>query len=105
MIQNLIIIRKINLYRNNQWLNTLTVGQHFGQFSLLDKDGRLASAIAETESRVLRIEREDFIEFIRRDPALGVKVVWNILKHLSGAYRELLEQFLVANPTKGDPQI
>ncbi len=101
----LIISGKINLYRNNQWLNTLTVGQHFGQFSLLDKDGRLASAIAETESRVLRIEREDFIEFIRRDPALGVKVVWNILKHLSGAYRELLEQFLVANPTKGDPQI
>ncbi len=97
----LILSGVVNLYRNNQWLMRLEAGKHFGQFSMLDNQGRIATAIAETEVRVLRIERQEFIDFVRRDTALGVKVVWNILKDMSFSYRGLLEKF-IERPGRGN---
>ena len=71
-------------------------GQHFGLFSLIDGQGRLCSAHAETQVRILEIPRDDFLNLLRSDPNLGVKIIWNLLKDLSSVHRQMVARMLKA---------
>lgn len=96
----LIFDGQVGLYRGGTWLTTLETGQHFGLHALLDGKGRLSTAIAESQVRILEISRPEFVELLRTDPNLGVKIVWNLLKDLSSTHRGAVSRLLktVANP-------
>ena len=87
---------KVGLYRGGLWLNTLETGQHFGLFSMIDGQGRMATAVAESQVRILEIGRNEFVELLRREPSIGVKIVWNLLKDLSISHRQVVSRLLKA---------
>lgn len=87
---------QVSLYRGGHWLETLETGQHFGLFSLLDGQGRLVTATAETPVRLLELPRRDVVEFLRREPGTGVKILWNLLKDLSSSHRQLASRLIKA---------
>jgi serine/threonine protein phosphatase PrpC len=99
----LIFDGKVGLYRGGHWLSTLETGQHFGLFSLLDGQGRLSTAIAESPVRLLEIARNDFVDLLRREPNLGVKIVWNLLKDLSFSHRQTVSRLLKALSSNQPP--
>lgn len=92
----LIFDGQVGLYRGGHWLTTLETGQHFGLYSLVDGKGRLATAIAESQVRILEISRGEFVELLRTDPSLGVKIVWNLLKDQSASHRGAVSRLLKA---------
>jgi serine/threonine protein phosphatase PrpC len=102
----LIFDGQVGLYRGGHWLTTLETGQHFGLYSLVDGKGRLATAIAESQVRILEISRGEFVELLRTDPSLGVKIVWNLLKDQSASHRGAVSRLLKAlnedEPAKDD---
>ncbi len=52
-------------------LATLFSGQYFGEMALISGGKRTATAIAETDTEVLIIERADFEEFLKEVPSLN----------------------------------
>lgn len=50
-------------------------GQFFGELSLLDGAPRSATACAMTDTRLLALSREDFVEFLLENPQAGVKIM------------------------------
>jgi serine/threonine protein phosphatase PrpC len=99
----LIFDGQVGIYRNSEWLRTLESGQHFGLHALVDGKGRVATAIAETQVRLLELGRNDVLELLRAYPALGMKVIWNLLKDLSNLHREDIQRLLVHLPPSQDP--
>jgi CRP/FNR family transcriptional regulator/CRP/FNR family cyclic AMP-dependent transcriptional regulator len=50
-------------------------GDFFGELSLLDGDPRVATVVAATSMRAIRIERAAFRRLLRDEPDLGLKVL------------------------------
>lgn len=65
-------------------LSILKTGEVFGELSLLDGVPRSASAIAMENSRVLALNRNDFLDFVRETPEAAMAV----LSVLSGRLRQ-----------------
>jgi len=53
-------------------------GQYFGELALLDGAPRSAGAVATKPSELLVLEREDFVDFIKRDPAAALLIMREI---------------------------
>lgn len=60
----------------------LKPGHHFGEFSLIDGFGRSANAIAETDTRVLCISKDNFDNLCKDNFELGYFLVRNIARRL-----------------------
>jgi CRP-like cAMP-binding protein len=58
----------------------------FGTWALLDDEPRVAGATAEIETRLLRIDREDFIDLL----ADHVQIVQGVLKMAAKRLRRLI---------------
>lgn len=56
-------------------LATLGPGQFFGEISLLDGGPRTATARSQTDSTLMELGRDDFIEFIRRHPSVAIHMM------------------------------
>ena len=56
-------------------LARLGVGQYFGELSLFDGSPRSATVKAVEPATVLKLERNDFMDFIRKDPAAGLIIM------------------------------
>src|SRR3989339_420612 len=93
-------------------LPSMKQGDFFGEISLLDESNRSATAVAVGKTRILGFYRPDFLELLKRDPRLGLKVLLQlsqIIAKLFGIYfvilvalvifymaQDLLTPFLVA---------
>jgi uncharacterized membrane protein len=53
-------------------------GQYFGELALLDGAPRSAGAVATKPSELLVLERDDFVDFIKRDPAAALLIMREI---------------------------
>jgi CRP/FNR family cyclic AMP-dependent transcriptional regulator len=69
-------------------LTVLKKGDFFGEMALLEDLPRSATAIAHSDTFMMEISRENFLRFIDKDPASGVKILFILAKFLSARLRE-----------------
>jgi CRP/FNR family transcriptional regulator, cyclic AMP receptor protein len=59
----------------NVILATLFNGQYFGELSLFDGAPRSATATARKPTRVIRLDREDLVDFVHKSPAAALRII------------------------------
>lgn len=67
-------------------------GQHFGDVEFFDGKPAMLEAVAVAPSTVLTFDRAHFEDLFRRDPVLGVKLLWRFAGALSGRIDEVLRR-------------
>jgi len=55
--------------------NTFHAGQYFGELALFDGHPRSATATAVSPTILMRLERDDFVEFIKKNPTAAISVM------------------------------
>ncbi|MFQ5973897.1 MAG: Crp/Fnr family transcriptional regulator [Alphaproteobacteria bacterium] len=68
-------IRTVSESGKQLFLNILEQGEVLGEIGLLDGRERTAGAMAMEPSRLLKIDRTDFIPFLERHPKLGLRLM------------------------------
>jgi len=66
-------------------LGTLTAGDYFGEMGLITGDPRSTSVRADADAEVLRLERDQFLELFRREPAVAETIIATLSRRLRGA--------------------
>jgi CRP-like cAMP-binding protein len=66
-------------------LTLLKTGEFFGEMALLDDLPRSASVVAAEDSKVLVLTRDQFAEYVRRNPAIGLNVMAELSRRLRRA--------------------
>ena len=69
--------------RAGQPITWLERGSHFGEMALFNNRPRTATITAGERSRVLIMDRARFNELIKKEPLLGVKLLWAFSQVLS----------------------
>lgn len=86
---------KVGLFRKGKRLQTLEEGMHFGELAIVDKAPRSATAIVEeNDTQLLTITRKSFIQLLRKEQGIAVKILWGFLKSMSGRLRDTTEQLI-----------
>lgn len=73
-------------------LAILKPGEYFGEMALIDDAPRSASAIANEASLLVSITKEDFLNLISENNALGYKLLWVFTRTLTDRLRKTDEQ-------------
>ena len=63
-------------------------GQHFGEMALIDRTSRSLTATAGADTRLVVIQRKDFYDLIKREPASAVKLLWAFVQVLGARLRK-----------------
>ena len=59
-------------------------GSCFGEMSLIDgRSTRSASAVANADCEVARLDRQDFLELMGRDKDFAIEMLWGFVRVLS----------------------
>lgn len=82
------------------YLCTIGEGEIFGEAGIFLKTARTANVISLGDSRVLRIHRTDLLNFIKKDPSTGMKILMIIIYGLLKKLRESNQE--LAYERKGD---
>ncbi len=69
-------------------VHTVTEGQVFGEFSLIDGENRSASAICEKDSRMLVLTRDNLEKLFEQKPHIGYHIMRNFSRILSSRLRK-----------------
>ncbi len=77
---------RVRLHRDDSEIAIAKDREAFGSWALLDDEPRVAGAKAETDTRLLRIDREDFIDLM----ADHVQIVQGVLKTVVKRLRSLI---------------
>lgn len=71
-------------------------GQYFGELSLLDGAPRSAAAVAARPTLVLSLERDDFVEFVKRRPEAALSIMHELGERMR-ATNELMTRTVSRN--------
>lgn len=93
----LVIAGAVRLHKAEQEITTARADQAFGTWALFDEETRLLTATASEDSRLLRIDREDFLEIL----ADHVQISQGILKTLAGRLRNIVDRVHIDRPRSG----
>ncbi len=63
-------------------LATLFTSQYFGELSLFDGAPRSATATAVKHSRLIRLDREDLVDFVNKNPAAALRIIAEMSERL-----------------------
>lgn len=74
---------------NEQVLTLLKEGDIFGEMSFLDGRPHSATIAAEQSSRLLQIEKNDFDEFVDKNPKAAYKIMKNIAFQVDSIVRKM----------------
>jgi len=69
--------------KGEQEIAKLPQGSHFGEMALFDNAPRSATIKSIGTSRLLVVGRKQFYNFIRKDTAAGIKLLWSFLQILT----------------------
>lgn len=73
-------------------LTILREGEYFGEMALIDDAPRSASAIANDDTMLLYIGKDDFRNLLERQTDIAYKLLWIFTKTLSARLRKTDEQ-------------
>jgi CRP/FNR family transcriptional regulator, cyclic AMP receptor protein len=68
--------------KNKISLASLFTGQYFGELSLLDGTPRSATATAQKKSILLALDRDDFVDFIKRRPDASLRILSELAERI-----------------------
>ncbi len=68
--------------RGRVLLATLYPGQYFGELSLFDGSPRSATATAMKGSRLIRLDREDLVDFVNKNPSAALRIIAEMSERL-----------------------
>jgi serine/threonine protein phosphatase PrpC len=85
---------EVRIEKDGHLLSVLGPGSAFGEMSFLDFPRRSATAIIASDASLLTMHRDRFIQLLKQDPELGVKLSWQLLKKLSRIVRRTNEQLV-----------
>lgn len=77
-------------------VSSLFKQQYFGELSLLDGAPRSATAVASRPTQLLALDRDDFVEFIRRRPEAALSVMHEVGERIR-ATNELMTRTVTRN--------
>lgn len=77
----------VHIKKDNVRVAELGAGCHFGEMALVDAAPRSTTAVAAENGRLLTIKRSDFLDILRNDPPLAVKLLWSLSRVLSERLR------------------
>src|SRR5437868_437164 len=72
-------------------LSTLTHADYFGEMALLDDAPRSATVRAEAAGELLRLERGRFLQLLEREPRIAYAVARTLSRRLRAADRSVLQ--------------
>jgi serine/threonine protein phosphatase PrpC len=78
----------VRLFRGETIVAELGRGHHFGEMALVDRSVRSLTARATEGTRLVVIQRKDFYEIIKREPALATKMLWSFVQVLGARLRK-----------------
>jgi serine/threonine protein phosphatase PrpC len=82
----------VDILINDTKVNEVSKGNAFGEISLIDKQPRSATVQAQTDLITINISRKDFLSLIKKENYLGVKLLWNMSRHLGKLLRNRNEE-------------
>lgn len=85
---------KLTPYRDPYTVRLLKEGNFFGEVSLLDRERRSATVIAETDCSFLVLGRERFLAFGDRNPEAGLLVTRRVAERLGTRLRRANEDVI-----------
>ncbi len=68
--------------RSKVVLSSLFTGQYFGELSLFDGAPRSATATATREARLVRLDRDDLVDFVNKNPAAALRIISEMSERL-----------------------
>lgn len=84
----LVILRgSVELQKNGVPVAELGPGAHLGEMALIDASARSTTAVGREEGKLLTISRGDFLEILRKEPPLAVKLLWTFVRVLAERLR------------------
>jgi len=84
-------------------LTSLFKRQYFGELSLLDGAPRSATAVASRDSHLFALERDDFVEFIKRRPDAALSIMHEVGERIR-ATNELMTRTVTRNVLEEEDQ-
>jgi len=84
-------------------LASLFNGQYFGELSLLDGAPRSATALAARPTQALALEREHFVDFVKRRPEAALSIMHEIGERMR-ATNELMTRTVTRNIVEEDQE-
>ena len=63
-------------------LATLFPGQYFGELAVFDNAPRSATATATRRSRLVRLDRDDLVDFVNKNPAAALRIIAEMSERL-----------------------
>jgi serine/threonine protein phosphatase PrpC/CRP-like cAMP-binding protein len=78
---------RVSIRKRDVELAVLEVGAYFGEMSFIDMPRRSATAVAVTDTKLLIIRRNQFLQLLKQDSELAAKLMWQLLHKLSRLVR------------------
>jgi serine/threonine protein phosphatase PrpC len=79
---------QVRLVKDGQVVAELARGHHFGEMALVDRTTRSLTAVAGDTTRLVVLQRKEFIELIKREPGTAVKTLWSFVQVLGSRLRK-----------------
>jgi serine/threonine protein phosphatase PrpC len=100
-----VVIRgRASVLKDGVAIAELGPGGHFGEMGLVDHTSRSATVRAEEPSAVLHIERPALMAVMRREPTIGVKLLWGLVQTLSERLRATNADIVVLHGKLSGPR-
>jgi len=81
---------------DEQEVNVLTAGEHFGELALISTEPRSATIVSKGFGHLLSIDRDALREYCMMEPQLGNLVLWKLVATLGRRLRQMNAQFTAA---------
>lgn len=90
----LITYGKVDILKDGKKVAEREGGETIGEFGIFNNVSRTASAVCSVETKAVVVERRRFLELLRSDSQIGVKVLWALTQELSTKVTEISQEML-----------